>query len=65
MTDPNVADGSVQELADTGRPHEAEVIDGGEGAADHAGRPVPSRATYEERIWFSDWSAGLSSRTTS
>jgi hypothetical protein len=61
----DAADESVEELADTGQPYEAEVIDGVEDAADHPERPVPPHVTREERIRRSDWSAGLSSRATS
>jgi hypothetical protein len=31
-------------------------------AADHPERPLPTHATYEERIRRSDWSAGVSAR---
>lgn len=60
----DAADESVEELADAGQLYEAEIIDGVEDAADHPERPVPTHATYEERIRRSDWSAGLSSRAT-
>jgi hypothetical protein len=56
----DAADESVEELADTGQPYEAEVIDGVEDAADHPERPVPTHATFEERVRRSDWSAGVS-----
>jgi hypothetical protein len=58
----DAADESVEELADTGQPYEAEVIEGVEDAADHPERPVPTHATREGRMRYSDWSAGLSAR---
>jgi hypothetical protein len=58
----DASDESVEELADTGQPYEAEVIDGVEAAADHPERPVPTHSTREERIRRSDWSAGVSAR---
>jgi hypothetical protein len=58
----DAADESVEDLADTGQPYEAEVIEGVEDAADHPERPVPSHSTREERIRRSDWSAGVSAR---
>jgi hypothetical protein len=40
---PDEADGSVEELADTGQAYEAEVMEGVEDAADHPERPVHTR----------------------
>jgi hypothetical protein len=37
------ADGSVEELADTGQAYEAEVMEGVEDAANHPERPVHTR----------------------
>jgi len=56
----DAADESVEDLADTGQPYEAGVIEGVEDAADHPERPVPTHATLEERVRRSDWSAGVS-----
>lgn len=58
----DAADESVEELADTGQPYEAEVIEGVEDAADHPERPVPTHASLEERVRRSDWSAGFNAR---
>src|SRR5579864_933388 len=54
------ADESIEQPADTGQSYEAEVIEGVEHAGDHPERPVPTHATFEERVRRSDWSAGVS-----